>query len=89
MSDICDHWKKSTNIDGGACHLKVIPVLCSFGVCVRCGDNTKKGVWPPQDTTGLASDFFPITPCGNCGDKTNIAEVRSSPAAMERMLAGE
>ena len=30
----------------------------------------------------------PRQPCGNCGDKTNIAQVKASPAAMDDMLRG-
>jgi hypothetical protein len=28
-------------------------------------------------------------PCSTCGDKTNIAQVKADPAAIERFLAGE
>jgi hypothetical protein len=30
----------------------------------------------------------PSSPCRNCGDKTNAAQVKASPAAMENMLRG-
>lgn len=29
------------------------------------------------------------SPCSGCGDKTNIAQVKASPAAIEAILAGE
>lgn len=29
------------------------------------------------------------SPCVGCGDKTNAAEVKASPAAQEKLLAGD
>lgn len=37
----------------------------------------------------LKGETVEKSPCGNCGDKTNIAQVKASPAAIEAMLSGE
>lgn len=52
--------------------------------CCKNGENCQQGT---PDANGDCVEPLAAAPCMGCGDKTNIAELRSSPAAMEQMLA--
>lgn len=37
----------------------------------------------------IPAETMETSPCTSCGDKTNVAEVKASPAAQEKLLSGE
>lgn len=72
----------------------------SPGYCnLKCPQNPQPLVWPTLPPPRHSKDFkkppyvagesIEKSPCSGCGDKRNIAEVKSSPVKLEEFLAGE
>jgi len=77
----CKHWTDCGIVGGGCCALGRYGGAPSFGVCRQCPENTGVADWAEVR-------IVQREPCGSCGDKTNVAQVKASPSAIEAMLAG-